>query len=248
MYINVVRYFKNNIVFIALITAFLGGIIAIVVYRYQFCWQKECNLSISLEHWGQTGDFFGGILNPFFTFLNLIFIVVTITHSIDSSRKEQFESSFFNLLSLSNEIKEKLNSKEINELYHDLHEYYNNECELKDIKDYRNMFSKTFKEFDLIDTYYTLEQYYQNIYNIMLFIDNAECLKSDIEKKFYAKIIRSQLSIYETGLFFYGSLSCENGKFCQLANDLGVFDLLFNDYLLDDKNFTPEGLYKTLFR
>ncbi|MCX9465821.1 hypothetical protein IG524_17795, partial [Vibrio cholerae] len=35
----------------------------------------------SLEKWAQTGDFFGGVLNPIFAFLSLILIAYTLTQN-----------------------------------------------------------------------------------------------------------------------------------------------------------------------
>jgi hypothetical protein len=121
-----------------LIVAIIGGISAIYFYLSTFCGDdtSKCELIPNLEKWGQTGDFFGGLLNPFFTFLGLLFVGITIRQNqqalkqseteLQLSRKElrkssealqaqvktierqRFENTFFQLLAMFNEIIEGL--------------------------------------------------------------------------------------------------------------------------------------------
>jgi len=59
--------------------AFVGGVAAICLYFWTFCAFKDCHAFVSDEEkWGQAGDFFGGVLNPFFTFVGLFFVIKTI--------------------------------------------------------------------------------------------------------------------------------------------------------------------------
>lgn len=79
--------------------AFVGGLAAICLYFLTFCAFKECLVFVPDEaKWGQAGDFFGGVLNPFFTFVGLIFVIKTIQqnqqalkHNEDSLKLSRIE-------------------------------------------------------------------------------------------------------------------------------------------------------------
>lgn len=262
-----------------LLIALSGAFIVLVFFLFNFLYLKKIELWTKVEAWGQTGDFFGGILNPFFTLVGLFFVIKTIqqnekalNHSenelidtkealkiqIETAEKQRFETTFFNLLSLSNEIKEKLDLKKVNSegettefyLYFKIQENFIM-LNLKNIPYTKDFIPQIYKYLNLTDIYHALEQYYQNIYNIMTFIDNADFLKDNLEyKKVYANVIRSQLSIYETGLLFFAFLCYENGKFCRLAKEWGMFDILFNDSLFNEQfkreDFSLEKLYISL--
>lgn len=55
--------------------------IAVVIYLLQF-WSPS--FSSNLEHWGQTGDFFGGLLNPAISFATLV-----VAFAVWKSQKEE---------------------------------------------------------------------------------------------------------------------------------------------------------------
>lgn len=72
--------------------------------------------------WGQFGDYFGGIVNPILTFISMILVVFTLRTSekqlkqaditskeqSDSIKLQNFENSFFKLISLHNDIVENM--------------------------------------------------------------------------------------------------------------------------------------------
>jgi len=68
------------LLWIFLVVAIIGGSSAIYFYLSTFCGDdtSKCELIPDIEIWGQTGDFFGGVLNPFFTFVGLLFVGITI--------------------------------------------------------------------------------------------------------------------------------------------------------------------------
>jgi hypothetical protein len=77
-------------IFIAFFISVISGAgYAIFLYRDTFCGDKSCSLSTTLEKWGQTGDFFGGILNPFLTFVGLIFVIMTIKQNEKALKQNQ---------------------------------------------------------------------------------------------------------------------------------------------------------------
>jgi hypothetical protein len=118
---------------VSLFLAFLGGVVAIVFYGVTFFtsgnWFK---FNTKLDEWGQTGDFFGGILNPFFTFIGLILVIQTIKQNqqalklnekelklsreelqksnealqsqVKTAEKQRFENTFFALLEQHNRL------------------------------------------------------------------------------------------------------------------------------------------------
>jgi uncharacterized membrane protein len=81
---------------IILLIAFLPYI-ALIVY-FVIC--NGFPLSSSIEHWGQTGDFFGGMLNPIYSFFALIVLLLTFLDNKKQSEIEKFENNFFNMLDL----------------------------------------------------------------------------------------------------------------------------------------------------
>ncbi|WP_227421687.1 putative phage abortive infection protein [Pacificispira spongiicola] len=75
-----------------------------------------------------------------------------------------------------------------------------------------------------------LGHYFRLMYRIFLYIDNSE----EINKLFYAKILRSQISDYELAILFYNGIS-ENGrnKFKPLIEKYSLFDNLPESLIFD---------------
>jgi uncharacterized membrane protein len=61
----------QKIVWILFSVGIIGILISIIVYIFRFA-------NVDHEPWGQIGDFFGGVLNPFVTFLTLIAVLITL--------------------------------------------------------------------------------------------------------------------------------------------------------------------------
>lgn len=97
---------KNRILIAAALLAFL--IVLAVAGRYISVFSTH--VLADQEKWGQFGDYFGGVLNPIFSFLAFIALLVTLraqfTANEDSERRhdEQLrEQRLFQLISLMNE-------------------------------------------------------------------------------------------------------------------------------------------------
>lgn len=118
--------------------AIVGGCLALYFYLSTFCGANttNCELTAKLDQWGQTGDFFGGILNPFFTLVGLIFVGITIRQNqqalkqsetelqlsreelrkssealqsqVKTVERQRFETTFFQLLTLFNDVVQNL--------------------------------------------------------------------------------------------------------------------------------------------
>lgn len=74
---SIIAFLKKHFVAVVVIFAFSAGFSAI----YSFFSAFDLKDLSGIDKFGQTGDFFGGILNPTFTFLGFGFLVYTITQN-----------------------------------------------------------------------------------------------------------------------------------------------------------------------
>lgn len=123
---------KNKNEAYLLIFVLTVAVVAVVAVLYAFIDKFGFGYWEKIEEWAQTGDFFGGILNPIFAFLSLILIAYTLMQNIKALRQskialelgneelklsridfsktvealeyQKFENRFFNMLSIHNEI------------------------------------------------------------------------------------------------------------------------------------------------
>ena len=209
----------------------------------------------TIEEWAQTGDFFGGILNPIFAFFSLILIAYTlfqnkkaieqnatalstsneelqlsrIEHSksvealrgqVEQFNFQRFENTFFNMLSLQNEI---LDEMEFNT--ESLSTFKNpNEDSTRSRKVFGSILRWIDGSMDDTDPFENYDQfqvsenqvvghYFRNLYQIIKFIDDSTL--EDIDKIKYARVLRAQLSSDEIALLFFNcvSLKVDNGQF-----------------------------------
>ncbi|WP_158262324.1 MULTISPECIES: putative phage abortive infection protein [Pirellulaceae] len=195
------------------------AIFVLVTFVWNF---RNHDISSVVEHWGQTGDFLGGILNPVLAFASLLVVCYTlrvqIRHASETARFtaiQRFEAFLFELLRLHSDTVASI----------DLHDAKNNrttvgrDCfsafvnwvRLNHGKD-RN-FPPT-KE-SLVNAYNVFYErrkrkievghYFRNLFHIFKYIDSSELL-TDEQRIQYAKLVRAQLSVPETGLLFYNGL------------------------------------------
>ncbi len=203
----------------------------------------------STEARGQFGDMFGAV-NALFSgwaFVGVIVAILLQKEELELQRKElaettkefkrqnktmqkqRFENTFFNLLSLHNEIVSSIAVPKGGGEYHNSREafsfilenfkrnYAKNVADVS-LKKTQSVFTDVYARYE-----HVLGHYYRNLYRIYVFIEN-----SDIEDKdFYAKIIRAQLSNSEWILLFYNSYFLEEGqKFRDYAARYDVFEKL----------------------
>jgi len=103
---NIYNFMKRHPIG-AVFIAFLPYIITFIVYFVNFVISNGFAVSSSMEHWGQTGDFFGGILNPIYSFFALFLLLSTFLinrEQLEDNKKqseiEKFENNFFNMLDM----------------------------------------------------------------------------------------------------------------------------------------------------
>lgn len=106
---------------VAIWVAGIGTIFALSAYILRFSGELSADQAV----WGQFGDYLGGTLNPFFAFLTIFLLVVTLavqTRELEATRKQAadsakslrlqtealeqqvFEQTFFQLLSVFNDV------------------------------------------------------------------------------------------------------------------------------------------------
>lgn len=164
---------------------------------------------------------------------------------------QRFESTFFNLLRLHQNIRDEISVRSIkktNGVVVSDDKYTGKDCFARfynGIKNYYEAFSdKTISE-DLFNYIYfngcfdnhqaNLGHYFRNLYQILKFIKKSKLDKN--EQKFYSNILRAQLSLYELGLLFYNCLSSVGNKdFKPLIEDFNFLENLDTGIILDEKH------------
>lgn len=86
-----------------IIIAGLSISISYIIYFIRFCLFDDQVLSSSAEHWGQFGDFVGGVVNPIIGFLTIVVVVrqnnelaIEVERGKKSDYMREFDSIFFN--------------------------------------------------------------------------------------------------------------------------------------------------------
>lgn len=203
---------------------------------------------------GQFGDSFG-VLTSLFSTLGFGVVVVTLYEQRKQFYKQQFETSFFELLSLHNEI---VNSMVINvnvghpvtgrscfanyyDVFNDKYQKTKDKLIKHDAIIYINAAYRVF----FSDAQPEIGPYFRNLFNILKFVHNSQV----DEKKMYVNFIRSQMSTYQLAVLFYNCLSI-NGveKFKPLIEHYEFFEDMDFDLLLDFEHvdlYAPKAFGKT---
>lgn len=244
----------------------LVGAIFVVGLWFLTPWLAYDVIGLCEEQAGQFGDMFGAV-NALFSglaFAGLLFTIYLQRKEIVESRKdfskERFETTFFSMLALHNEMVSKLrvfttltsNGREFAEgreifekrMYKDLREHLrrlnaNSPSDSEENK-INNAYLTFYKEHGSL-----LGHYFRFLYNTVKFVDRS----SVTDKKFYTNLVRAQLSDYELVILFYNCLS-EYGreKFKPLIEDYGLLKHVSDSLLLGSshrKHYDPSAFGKT---
>lgn len=227
----------------------------------------------SYEERGTFGDMFGAV-NALFSGLAFAGLIVTLLYQKEelalqreelkatrdemknqrmefeeqnkTLKRQRFENTFFNMLSLQKEI--------ISDLFYEATEskppFGVVQCSGREVFHviYKQLWGfnlfplKGFEHISKISIPSLLDHYFRSLYNIYKYMDNSRLI-DDAERYEYACIIRSQLSDYELVLLFYNCLTvngCE--KFKPLIEKYSVFNNL-REALLCSPN--DKSLYAT---
>ena len=216
------------------------------------------------DHRGQFGDSFG-VINALFSglaFAGVICAILLQKKELELQRKElkdtrteirgqketlqkqNFESSFFQLLGMHSEI---VNSMEMprenlsgRECFRSLRGNLNNRLEIaiSQGRPKTEVFNAVYEEefFSVFQPY--VGHYFRHLYNIVKFVHEHEFFdeKNFKEKKRYTNFIRAQLSCNELGVLFYNYLSDRGAKFKDLVEKYALFEDMPSEVLIDEEH------------
>lgn len=229
--------------------------------------------SIGKSSFGEWGDFFGGVLNPILTFLTFMGLLITIViqqtelkesrkefkRSADalddqskSLKKQNFESTFFQMLSLHNDIVNSVDlvekeSGNITKGRDCFRVFYTRLARL--YRETKNKGKGKYPPESIARLSYTLfwkdhqtelGHYFRYLYNLIKFVDESEFSEGP-----YIKLIRAQLSDQELFLLFYNSVSDHGQKFRNYIEKYELFDNMPIIRILDERHLKlyPESAY-----
>lgn len=224
---------------------------------------------------GPVGDFFGGATIGLLSIATIFFIIHTISiqsrelslqraelsltrkemkdtrrvheSSHKTMMKQQFESTFFNMLSLHNEIVNSIHFIEGGTVYNGraifkrLKEYLKNKLKRIEENSPQDQFTRLHALEEAIsitakDFSETTSHYFKNIYTLLTFLEQEKIL-TDLEKEKYIQIIKAQLSPYELVYLLYLSFKVENQPFLLLTRKYSLFREMDKDLLLQNGDY-----------
>ncbi|MCH7411140.1 putative phage abortive infection protein, partial [Belliella sp. DSM 111904] len=217
--------------------------------------------------------FIGGITAPFLSLIAIVLLYITyrsqkeelfqsrqlLKKQTETLDKQQFETTFYNMLNLHNDIVNNIDLVITRKV--ELENKYNGSKKVKTQKKGRDCFTTFYKglkrvyalngvtnERSKMNSYFwkyykrhqsDLGHYFRNLYHIYKLIHNS---KVD-NKKEYASLVRAQLSSHELLMLFYNGLSDQGAKFKKLIEE---FQILKNMPLEDLISPQHEQLYSDL--
>ncbi|EJT06818.1 putative phage abortive infection protein [Rhizobium sp. CCGE 510] len=218
---------------------------------------------------GQFGDFFGGTLNPLLTFLTFMGLLVTIVlqqaelretrdelirsadaleNQIKATDRQNFESTFFQMLTLHNTIVNSIDLDYSRRVSSDGGEIIRRSRERKG-RDCFSQFFTNFKEnyenavglsekerfqvaYDKFWSYrqQDLAHYYRYLYNVLRFVHESKGIEDRMP---YVKLLRAQLSDFELVMLFYTALNKHGINYWLYIHEYQLFDNLPESMLID---------------
>jgi hypothetical protein len=190
------------------------GVLALYIFRF------HGPLTTTQDVWGQFGDYVGGLLNPVFSFLALLALLATF--------RLQVQELEFSKLALQNsaaaleEQSETLHQQAFDATFFQLLRLHDDSIlSLKDgtasgsacFETWRGEFEQELIRFcvtDINDTFITvhkslfqnnpaLEHYFRSLITLFDLLDRS----SNVEREFYVRIVRNQLSDGEAKVIYY---------------------------------------------
>ncbi|WP_269914777.1 putative phage abortive infection protein [Acinetobacter sp. HY1485] len=218
--------------------------------------------STRMAELGQVGDFFGGLLNPFLAFLSFVTLLYTINLQRKDGQKlarlqymQQFDSTFFALLSELNRVLESLQNSS-NGKDSQLDRSYD-KIALASIEKFQELPNKLIRDREV-------SRYFMMVYQALKLInDKLSCNKN---RKVYTNILRASISEKAARLLMINALHndfseykkyleqsnfFEHVSFDNLNNDGATYDhynfnLLNAAYTYDEKVFGSSIYWKEL--
>ena len=238
-----------------------GAIVFVVWIVYPYAIER---LYPDLGHRGQFGDLFGA-LNALFAglaFAGIIWAIILQKNELELQReelaqtrqeikgqkeqleaqdqtlkKQNFESSFFQLLNFHDNIVNSLHIRGVGSsagfdgraCFGTLLGRFQNQYKSgAEINDNWEEFFKHVQSF--------VGHYFRNLYNCVKFVDQDVFLRDFESKKSYTNLIRAQLSSQELGLLFYNCLSHRGSKFKHLVERYSLLKHMDKSHLVQEKH------------
>jgi hypothetical protein len=240
--------------------AIIGGTVALIVVGFYLLWFASAP-SDDPQHWGQFGDYVGGLLNPTFSFLALLALLATLglqmrelRHSVqelansadalakqnETLRLQTFEGTFFQTLRLHNDIVAAMEIPHPSLKGRSCFRYYANELRGTLINQGATKSAENASIFYGIfyrQNQAALGHYFRLLYNLVKLVDSA----SDVDKRFYTNLVRAQLSSAELFLLFYNCLSpLGRDKFKPLVEKYSLLKTIPDDDSLPEEELLRE--------
>jgi hypothetical protein len=207
--------------------------VRLLFFERYFNTAENINLTVA----GQIGDFVGGLTGTFFSLVGVLLLFENLalqrkefTESRHVFEKQQFETTFFNLIKLYQEV--------VKSLHFDFSDSFSQRVfigkeffEQQRIRFYSDFviqenFEKSLKQAKIkyvenyISTKDQTSNYFRTLYRIFRYISNSEF--SEEEKMHYAKIVRAQLSESELFFIYYNAYTEYGAKFRDLINEFNI--------------------------
>ncbi|MYC78883.1 hypothetical protein F4X10_24215 [Candidatus Poribacteria bacterium] len=177
----------------------------------------------------------------------------------ETLQKQNFESSFFQLLSMHSEIVNsmKLPREDLSgrECFGYLFQGLKNTLEIAigQGRPKTEVFNATYEEefFSVFQPY--VGHYFRHLYNVIKFVHEHEFFdeKESKEKKRYTNLIRAQLSSDELGVLFYNCLSDRGVKFKDLVENYALFEDMPSEVFIDPEDkerYDPSAYGEMLYK
>jgi hypothetical protein len=219
----------------------------------------EFGVSSSSSNWSNFGGYIGGVLGPIFSFFSVILIYLTFKKQRETSVLQQFESTFFDLLSLQREM---MKSVKGSYDYDDVGLPF----ELVGGDFFQVQYEKLMKDFAFLSTLNDVDQvrieicnyyakhydvaapnlgpYYRNLYHFLKYTNGSEITG---KKKKYMDIIQSQMSDAQLYCLFYNAICYGTEKVLPLLDTYGFLRNIERKSLVFDyhkKLFYPKTKFK----
>lgn len=251
---------KQRTLKIIIVICSLLGLFSLILFYVNF---QYYDLSIETSDWGAFGAYISGIIGTMFSFISVVLIYFTLRSQTENFHLQQFESTFFNMLSIQREIVKNLygyiydhwGDNHGKNVYPDGNEYINIvskqlEREINDKNekvqgehDYGDEIQKAFgylyKGKEAV-----LGHYFRHLYHIFKFTHESRIK----DKRKYIDIIQAQMSDNELYITFYNGI-CKDGrnKFKPLLDHYQFFENIKSRNKLFDihkKLFYPNTDFK----
>jgi hypothetical protein len=227
-------------------------------------------ISSDPNDWSIFANYIAGTVNVIITILGFIILILTFRKQIDDSNAQAHDayvSSFENTLFKLNEYnhfikmnieysKSKIGLLAVNSFASEINQLYLEKAnQLGDIKDHYDQLQKYIKEtYPLFyrEDFYKLGHWFRHLYHIYKYIDNSKL--NDDEKTFYAKMIRSEMSVEEMVLIGFNGMTIYGEKFKNYIEKYELLHRLMNiNYtrsvfisFYNQKAFGDEDIFNTL--